>query len=177
MMEHAVKHAIAVRMNDNPVFYTSLLEKLQKILDETKNDWIKRKKELEAFIEREVKEGTKAESQNLGLDEKEFAFFKVVKKYLLEEETQTDQVCETVEDYISQEMIDLSKEIAKGTRQVVEENYMIDWVNNPTKASEIERHIYMMLIKGYGTKIKLPVIQKMKQPLLNLAKTHFKVLE
>ena len=176
-MEHAVKHAIALRMNDNPVYYTSLLEKLQKILDETKNDWIKRKKELEAFIEREVKEGTRSEANHLGLDEKEFAFFEVVKKYLMAEEVASDCVAEAAEEYVPQEIIELSKTIAKDTRKVVEDNYMIDWVNNPTKTSDIERMLYMMLIKGYGKKIKLPVIQQMKQPLLNLAKTHFKVLE
>lgn len=176
-MEHAVKHAIALRMNENPVYYTSLLEKLQKILDETKNDWIKRKKELEAFIEREVKEGTRSEANHLGLDEKEFAFFEVVKKYLMAEEVLPDCVAEAAEEYVPQEIIELSKTIAKDTRKVVEDNYMIDWVNNPTKTSEIERMIYMMLIKGYAKTIKLPVIQQMKQPLLNLAKTHFKVLE
>lgn len=176
-MEHAVKHAIAVKMDDNPVFYTSLLEKLQKILDDTKNDWIKRKKELEAFIEREVKAGTQSKANDLGLDEKEFAFFEVVKKNLMAEEVTADRVSEDVEEYIPQDIIELAKAIAKDTRKVVEENYMIDWVNNPTKTSEIERLIYMMLIKGYGKQMKLPVIQQMKQPLLNLAKTHFKVLE
>lgn len=177
-MEHAVKHAINVRMNDNPVYYTSLLEKLQKILDDTKNDWIRRKKELESFIEREVKEGTKLQSEKLGLDEKEYAFFEVVKKYLLDEE-QVDEfvVREAQEEYIPQNVIDLSKQIAKDTRKVVEDNYMIDWVSNSTKTSEVERLIYMMLIKEYSKHIKIPVIQQMKQPLLSLAKTHFKVIE
>ena len=54
-MEHAVKHAISVKMDDNPVFFTSLLEKLQKILDETKSNWIEKKKKLEEFIEKKLK--------------------------------------------------------------------------------------------------------------------------
>jgi len=176
-MEHAVKHAIAVRMNDNPVFYTSLLEKLQKLLDETKSDWIKRKKELEEFIERDVKEGTKSQSEILGLDEKEFAFFEVVKKYLLEEETVNDRVGEAIETYIPGKIIELSKEIAKDIKQVVKDNYLIDWVSNPTKTGDIERAIYMLLIKSYNKSITIPVIKQMKQPLLSLAKTHFKELE
>lgn len=67
-------------MDDNPVFFTRLLEKLQKILDETKNDFIEKKKKLEEFIEKEVEKGTKSQAESLGLDEKEFAFFEVVKK-------------------------------------------------------------------------------------------------
>lgn len=186
-MEHAVKHTIAVKMEDNPVFYTSLLQKLQKILDDNQNDWIKLKNELEAFIKRDIEDGIKTQSQALDLDEKEFAFFEVVKKYLLEQETQIDQVSDKVEkylvdgDYISNEVIELSKNMAKDTKKVVEENYLIDWVNNPTKTGDVERAIYMMLIKNYMNnpvqKLTVPVIKQMLQPLLNLAKTHFREIE
>lgn len=177
-MEHAVKHAIAVRMDDNPVFYTSLLEKLQKLLNDTENDWMKRKKQLEEFIEREVKEGTKSQSQSLGLDEKEFAFFEVIKKYLLEEEIAVGGVQDKEEVYISNDIIELSKAISKDVKQVVEEHYLIDWVTNATKTNDIERAIKMMLIKNHLKIIKkLPIINQMIQPLLNLAKTHFSELE
>lgn len=178
-MEHAVKHAIAVRMQDNPVFYTSLLEKLQKLLDETKNDWIKRKKELEEFIQRDVKEGTKSQVEQLGLkDEKEFAFFEVVKKYLLEESSQVGGVQEEGTVYISNDIIELSKAIAKDVQQAVVDNYMIDWATNQTKTNDIERAIKTMLIKNHLKAIKkLPIINQMTQPLLNLAKTHFKTIE
>lgn len=177
-MEHAVKHAIAVRMDDNPVFYTSLLEKLQKLLNDTEHDWVKRKKQLEEFIEKEVMEGTKSHSETLGLDEKEFAFFEVVKKYLLEEETVEGVVKDSGEVYISNDIIELSKSIAKDVKQVVKDHYLIDWVTNPTKANDIERAIKMMLIKNHMKPIKkLPIINQMIQPLLNLAKIHFKELE
>lgn len=45
-----VKHVINVKMDDNPVYYTRLLEKLVKISDETKQSWADRKKQLEEFI-------------------------------------------------------------------------------------------------------------------------------
>lgn len=173
-MEHAVKHAISVKMDDNPVFFTSLLEKLQKILDETKNDWIERKKKLEEFIEREVEEGTKTQSESLGLDEREFAFFEVVKKYLVDEETEDDRLKEENESYISNEVIELSKNIAIDVRKAVEDNYAIDWANNQSKTSDIERAIFMMLNKNYFKQIKLVIRKNMVNPLLNLAKKHFK---
>ena len=45
-MEHAIKHIINVKIKENPVYYESLFERLQRILDETKNDWIARKKQI-----------------------------------------------------------------------------------------------------------------------------------
>ncbi len=176
-MEHAVKHAISVKMDDNPVFYTSLLEKLQRILDDTKNDFIERKKKLQEFIEREVEKGTKSQSQSLGLNEKEFAFFEVVKKYIVDESVEQGVVKEESESYISNDVIELSKSIAIHIRQVVEENYMIDWINNPSKTNDIERAIFMMLNKNYFKEIKLAIRRNMVNPLLNLAKKHFSKLE
>ncbi|MBM7614806.1 type I restriction endonuclease subunit R [Alkaliphilus hydrothermalis] len=176
-MEHAVKHAINVKMDDNPVFYQSLLEKLQKILDDTTTDFIERKKKLQEFIEREVEVGTKSQSRVLGLSEKEFAFFEVVKKYIVDEATDDGVVKEETESYLGNDIIDLSKNIAIDIRRVVEENYVVDWVNNQTKTSDIERAIFMMLIKNYHKQIKLNIRKSMVNPLLNLAKRHFSILE
>ena len=179
-MEHAVKHAISVKMDDNPVFFTSLLEKLQKILDETKNNWIERKKKLEEFIERDVEKGTKSQSEILGLDEKEFAFFEVVKKYILEEneleEVKGNKIHEESEIYISQDIIELSKAIAKDMSQIIRDNYAVDWVTNNSKTSDVERAIFMTLNKNYFKQIKFGVRKQMVQPLLNLAKKHFPVI-
>ena len=163
-------------MDDNPVFYTSLLEKLQKILDETINDWIERKKKLEEFIERDVEKGTKSQSESLGLDEKEYAFFEVVKKYIVDEEVQEGRVKEESESYISNDIIELSKNIAIDVHKVVEDNYVVDWTNNQTKTADIERAIFMLLNKKYFKQITLKSRKSMVQPLLNLAKTHFAVI-
>ncbi|MEG0774384.1 type I restriction endonuclease subunit R [Clostridium sp.] len=176
-MEHAVKHAISVKMDDNPVFFTSLLEKLQKLLDETKNNWIERKKKLEEFIEREVEQGTKTESEILGLDEKEFAFFEVVKKYIVDEAVEDDRIKEESESYISNDVVELSKSIALDVRKAVEDDYAVDWINNQSKTGDIERAIFMMLNKNYFKQIKLNIRKSMVNPLLNLAKKHFAVLE
>ena len=98
------------------LYYASLLERLQKILDETKNDWIERKIRLNKFIKNHVEDGAANEASDLGLDEKEFAFFKVVKKYLEDggEEfiAKEEKAC-----YISDETVELSKHsTATGSR-------------------------------------------------------------
>ncbi|MGU9409614.1 type I restriction endonuclease subunit R [Clostridium perfringens] len=174
-MEHAIKHTINIRRKENPVYYASLLERLQKILDETKNDWIERKIRLNKFIKNHVEDGAANEASDLGLDEKEFAFFKVVKKYLEDggEEfiAKEEKAC-----YISDETVELSKQIAKDVREVVESFSWIDWVTNPSKTNDVEREIKLMLIKKYAKKIPRAVREKLMEPLLNLAKIHFEVV-
>lgn len=177
-MEHAIKHTINIKMKENPAYYESLLERLQKILDETKINWIERKKRLEEFINNDVEQGATDEASNLGLDEKEFAFFKVVKKYLDEDsDGEIDFVVnEDGEAYVSDETIELSKEIARDVKNVVKDNYMIDWVTNQTKTNDIQRAIKLMLIRKYSKKLPKNVRERIMEPLLNLAKIHFDVL-
>lgn len=172
-MEHAVKHVINVKMDDNPVYYTSLLEKLMKILDETKQNWAERKKQLEEFVNN-VDKGETEEAEALGLSKKEFAFFEVVKKYLGEnEQTGEATVKEANATYISQDLLDLSKDIAQNVSDIIEANYVIDWTTNTTKTADIERAIYLMLTKKYFKKIALEVRKQLVQPLLQLAKKHY----
>lgn len=178
-MEHAIKHVISVKIDENPAYYTSLLEKLQKILDETKNNWIERKKQLEEFMNKEVKTGEEETAQALGFDTKEeFAFFEVVKKHLLEDEkTPDDIVAEEGTEYITQNIIDLAKSIALDVANIVKENYVIDWTTNPSKTQAIERAILMMLSKKYFKQIKLEKRKQLVQPLLQLARKHYAVID
>lgn len=179
-MEHAIKHVIHVKLEDNPVYYTSLLEKLQKILDETRNNWIDRKKQLEEFIKNDVQQGEMNEAEALGLSKKEYAFFEIVKKYLLESSSESPKVSKVAEEgevYISADIIELSKGIAKDVAQIVKDNYVVDWAINSSKTADIERAIFLTLTKKYFKQIKMDTRKQMVQPLLNLAKKHFAVLD
>jgi len=174
-MEHAIKHIINVKIKENQVYYESLFERLQRILDETKNDWIARKKQLEEFIKNDVETGASSKANDLGLDEKEFAFFEVVRKYL-EDDGEEGTVKDGEAAYISDETMEISKEIAKDVKAVVKDNYVIDWVTNQSKTNDIQRAIKLMIIKKYAKRIPRDVREKIMEPLLNLAKIHFDVL-
>ncbi|MGH4119837.1 type I restriction endonuclease subunit R [Clostridium sp.] len=178
-MEHAVKNTIHVKIDDNPVYYTSLLEKLQKILDETKNNWIERKKQLESFIKNDVQQGEMNQAQALGLNKKEYAFFEIVKKYLLEggEKVEKGIVAEEEVNYISSDIIELSKSIAMDIDYIVKDNYVNEWSINSTKTGDIERAIFLTLTKKYFKLIKMDTRKQMVQPLLNLAKKHYAVID
>lgn len=178
-MEHAVKNTIHVKIDDNPVYYTSLLEKLQKILDETKNNWIERKKQLENFIKNDVEKGEMNQAEALGLNKKEYAFFEIVKKYILEggEISESNIAAEEGATYICSDIIDLSKAIAMDIAQIVKDNYVNEWSINSTKTGDIERAIFLTLTKKYFKLIKMDTRKQMVQPLLNLAKKHYAVID
>lgn len=174
-MEHAIRHVISTKMEDNPVHYTSLLEKLQKILDETETSWQERKKQLQEFIDRDVETGEENEAKKLGFETKEaFALYEVIKDALSDKEVTEDGVVKEDEvAYLSQSTVDLAKEIALDVAQTIKDNYLIGWVNNQSKTDEMEKAIYQSLIRKYIKKVGLPKIKQMKQPLLQLAKRHY----
>ena len=179
-MEHAIKHVIHVKMDDNPVYYTSLLEKLQQLLEETKNNWVERKKKLEDFINGHIKTGEQHEANALGLSVEEYAFFETVKKYLSEPEESIAAANSIKEDsavYISEDIIELSRRIAKDVAEIIRQNYVVDWTTNLTKTGDIERAIYMLLNTRYFKQIKMNVRKQLVQPLLMLAKKHYAVLD
>ena len=177
-MEHAIKNVIHVKMDDNPVYYTSLLEKLQQLLEETKNNWVERKKQLEEFVNGHMEKGEQYEAKALGLSVEEYAFFETVKKYLTDtEETSASSVKEDAAEYISQDVIELSKGIAKDVADIIRQNYVVDWTTNLTKTGDIERAIYMLLNTQYFKQIKINVRKQLVQPLLMLAKKHYAVLD
>lgn len=177
-MEHAIKNVIHVKMDDNPVYYTSLLEKLQQILEETKSNWMERKKQLEAFIAGSMDKGEQHEAQALGLSVDEFAFFETVKKHLSEsEQASASHLKEKTAEYISQDIIELSKGIAKDVSDIIQKNYVVDWTTNLTKTGDIERAIYMLLNTRYFTQIKMSIRKQLVQPLLMLAKKHYAIID
>ena len=178
-MEHTVRHTLSVKLDTNPVFYTSLLEKLQSILDETVNNFEERRKRLEEFIQNDVEQGIKRQSESLGLDESEFAFFEVVRSYISNTKQKPcgEVVAQEEADYLEADTLELSKKIAMDVKKVVQENYIIDWIQSPTKTSSIETAIFRTLNTKYFKDIKLDVRKQMVGPLLDLAKRHFSVLD
>ena len=87
-MEHAARRAITARFDDNPIFYTDLLEKLKLILAETKENWDIMRARLEK-LHSEILTGEQTEAEQLGMDPKEYALYRAIKGKL-------DQLIEVV---------------------------------------------------------------------------------
>lgn len=179
-MEHAIKNAIHLKMDENPVYYTSLFERLQQILQETKNDWVEKKARLKEFMNNDIGSGEKDMANELGLNVKEFAVFETIRK-LLEDGAEANEVIkEDSVTYMNDNTVEFTKEFAKEFNdKITKEWHMKSWTENQTKISEIENKIYMFLLSKnqkirevYGADT-LSKIQELRKQLLNLAKIHY----
>lgn len=183
-MEHAIKNVINLKMDENPVFYTSLFEKLQQILEETKNDWIEKKARLKEFINKEMEKGEQSKADELGLSKREFAFFETLRQVLEQgEEAAENIVKEDSVDYIANDIILLSKEISIDLDKLIRENYLVDWTNNQSKSAQIEQKIYMYLISKspklreiFGAEA-MNKVKYLKENIIKLAKIHYAELD
>lgn len=77
-MLHAARHHISIHLHEDPTFFTTLSEKLEQILQDLKDNWTELERELQRFIEEELKQGREKEIE--GLDPKVQApFFGLLK--------------------------------------------------------------------------------------------------
>src|SRR5438034_1226809 len=75
-MEHAIRHIIRVRLDENPEFYGSLKRRLEAIIETRRQERIQTAQavlQLQALVE-EVR-GVRTAAGKLGLSETEFAFY------------------------------------------------------------------------------------------------------
>jgi type I restriction enzyme R subunit len=78
-MEHAIKHEIHVHIEENPAFYESLRERLEKIIEDRKAERIEAAKQLELLqvLVDEVRNEAKA-GQDVGLSPTAFAIYGIL---------------------------------------------------------------------------------------------------
>lgn len=172
-MEHAIKHAISVRMKDNPVHYTSLLERLQKLIEETNMNWEERRKQLQEFVERELQHGEEDLVKKLGLTNKrQLSIFETVDDAL-----KKNKVAEFVEYYSGYNREETIKAITFAIEEVIFKSRVKDFKNNPTRISEMETAVYEMLLSKYYDDLGFDTITQLTVPLIDLAKIHYDEME
>ena len=75
-MEHAIRHEISVRLEENPAFYQSLRERLEAIIEERRQERLDAAKQLSLLNSlREELKGEQTRAQDIGLDSRGFAIY------------------------------------------------------------------------------------------------------
>ena len=75
-MEHAIRHEISVRLEENPAFYQSLRERLEAIIEERRQERLNAAKQLSLLNSlREELKGEQTRAQDIGLDSRGFAIY------------------------------------------------------------------------------------------------------
>lgn len=173
-MEHIIRHTITVNMEDNPVHYQSLLEKLQQLLDETKLSWEERRTKLKEFIDKEMENSEEDEAEKLGFpSKKEFAFYLKIREILDEngEDSKLDKSDTT--EYISDTDISLYKEMTFDIVNTIKDNKRNGFATNKAKSDLLEKEIQDRIMTSKYYKFGYPKLKQLVNPLLELAKRHF----
>ena len=80
-MEHAIRHEISTRLEENPAFYQSLRERLEAIIDERRQQRLDAAEQLTLLISlREEAKGEQNQAQDIGLDARGFAIYGLLKE-------------------------------------------------------------------------------------------------
>ncbi|MDY0236424.1 MAG: type I restriction endonuclease subunit R [Gudongella sp.] len=169
-MEHAIKHAINVKMKDNPVHYQSLFERLQKILEETNMNWEERRKQLKEFVEREFKNSEADLTKELGFKEKrQLAIFEMIKA-----EIQNKKVADGHIYYAGDDENTVFKDITYAVIETIKDNWVVGFTQNPTRINEMEQAIHSKLLLNYYDDIgDYDKIGKLTSRIIELAKIHY----
>ncbi|MEI7885591.1 MAG: type I restriction endonuclease subunit R [Clostridia bacterium] len=169
-MEHALKHAISVKMKENPIHYQSLLERLIRILEETNQNWEARRKQLEEFVEREMSHGEEALVAKLGFTEKrQLAIFEMIKA-----EVNKGKAAEEVAYYAGSEENAVFKRMTKTVIATIKKSWVKGFTQNPTRINEMEQEIHSVLLSEHYHDIgDYDKITQLTAKIMELAKIHY----
>lgn len=156
-IEHAVRQEISVKVEEDPVFYTSLKEKLEEIIEmyrQQRIDLAEQIKQLKVLVTELKSRPDKAKL--MGLNQSEMAFFNLFKADL--------NVLGIKED---SEIVRITYEVLEAIEELIT---LVDWQRKNDILRQIRRNSKIVLSR-YG--IKRQRWNTLSQEIVNLAKTHY----
>ena len=80
-MEHAIRHEISVRVEENPAFYQSLRQRLEEIIEQRRRERVDAAEQLSLLNSlREELKGEQTQAQDIGLEARGFAIYGLLKE-------------------------------------------------------------------------------------------------
>ncbi|MCT2534780.1 type I restriction endonuclease subunit R [Aquibacillus koreensis] len=154
-MEHAIKHEIRIKLEENPVKYTSLKERLEQLIEQRKARQMTIEELLEEYqAMREEMINMEKESESFGLDDtKQLPFYQ-----LLEQELPDGYEGESIKD-LTEIITDTIQELA-----------VIDWIEKDDVKREMRRKIKKQL---RVSEIPNKNVENVARQLMDLAKVHY----
>lgn len=167
-MEHAIRHEISVRLEEDPVFYQSLKERLEKIIEEKRQERIDAAVQLKLFhtIRDEMRNVHKI-AEAMEMSDTEFAFYNLLTKQNLDANLPKVQALETEGKESYGNAHEPKRELAGLILESLEGLAVIDWVHKEDVQREMRRQIKKHLrIAGY----RFDEIEPLTLRLMDLAK-------
>ena len=152
-IEHAVRHEIHVHLEEDPVFYQSLRERLEKIIEDRKQERIDAAEELKRLsaLVGEMRNIGKT-AQDLGFSETEYALYKILMEDSSSQEAETGAKKVILKDprakYAAKQ--GLHKELTHTITESLKKLAVIDWVHKDDVQREMRKEIKSILrVEGY----------------------------
>lgn len=178
-MEHAARRAITAKFDENPKYYTNLLEKLKKILEETEGQWDLMREKLDHLSE-EILSGEQTEAQKLGLDLREYALYSAIKDRLDQIRRAKSENLGRVaspgatfhsEGHADQEGI--AREITLAAQDTIQKNAVVDCFGNSTKSGVIEYALNLLMNLKYHKVLPIEERKLLVADIMALARKHY----
>ncbi len=151
-MEHALKFEIRIKREENPVYYDSLKEKLEKLIEERKLKRIEMAKLLGSL--KELTEETKnivSKAKSIGLNAFEFGLFEVLQKEGAAQQN--------------------AKKLSKSINQELDKILVVDWASKENTQREARKTIKRVLRTINFPEEKL---DEVTPQIIDLARVHVK---
>jgi len=136
-MQHAIKHEISVRYDEDPVQYESLKERVEELIEKYKQKRLNDREIIEAL--REVLDEMRTRDQQAkakGLeDATELSFYHALEEVLLTENHETDQ----------QELVELTGDIIAEVEDVAD---VVEWQEKVTVQQKLRKKVKLRLMKA-----------------------------
>ncbi|MBX0358365.1 type I restriction endonuclease subunit R [Halobacillus sp. Nhm2S1] len=153
-MEHAIKHEIRIKLEENPVLYTSLKERLEDLIERRKERQMTIEELLEEYREmiHEMRNNAE-ESKDHGFEPEQYPFFQLLSREL--------------EDHEEENLKALTHLITG----VVQEHAVIDWTEKEDVQRQMRRSIKNQLRASNCPKDR---VENVAHQMMKLAEVHYK---
>ncbi|MFB9974314.1 type I restriction endonuclease subunit R [Allobacillus sp. SKP2-8] len=154
-MEHAIKHEIRIKLDENPVKYTSLKERLEELIEQRKSRQLTIEELLEEFQSiRQEMISMEEESQSIGLkDPRQLPFY------------------QTLEHYVPGSEHNSIKDLTEIITEIIQENAVIDWTEKEDVKREMRKKVKRQL---RASSIPNHMVENVAIELLDLGEVHYK---
>ena len=160
-IEHAIKHHIKIKIDDDPEYYKTLSERLEDLIQKHAEKWDDLVQLLMDFrddIETQREQGAK----DLGLTDTEFAFYNI----LFAEITKSRG-----DESLDENSHDTLKEVVQSLVTMLDEaSQIVDFFKKLDEQKSVKKNIKRMIIKHYDLSLVKPVTDR----FMELAQVKFK---
>ena len=164
-MENALKHEIRVRFDEDPVFYESLHERVEELIEKYRENRLEERERIEEYrnLITEIRtRGEQAREKGLN-DTTELSFYHALEDVLSNGDSQETADIELSDD----ELVELTGDIVN----LLEERRVVDWKRKPNVQKEMRKDVTLHLLMEYG--VDPDDVDALTTKVIELARYHF----